>query len=164
MPVPDFQSMLLPVLRITADGKEHTTADLRGRVASELNLTPEDLAEKLPSGSQTAFANRLSWSAVYLNHAGALDRTKRGVFRITERGRNLLEKNLPKITVQTLNQFPEFVAFHKGSANGTADDRQATATKAETPEEELANAYKILRDNLATDVLEAVKKSSSLFF
>ncbi len=162
MAVPNFQSMFLPVLRATADRKEHPMAEIREKVAEELRLSPEDLSQKLPSGGQTVFANRASWSAIYLHRAGALERTKRGVFRITERGRELL--SLPAISLQVLNKYPEFSAFHKGSETAMGESQQAKSEKSETPEEQLANAYKVLRAALANDVLEPVKKASPSFF
>ncbi len=96
--------------------------------------------------------------------AGALERIKRGVFRITERGKTLLELNLPRLTIQNLSKYPEFVAFHRGSQNGGEEEREIKSEKTQTPEEQLANAYKILRDSLANDVLETVKKASPNFF
>src|SRR5688572_21774096 len=120
MPVPDFQSFFIPVLRLAADGNEHSMAEMRHKIAEDLNLSPEDLSQRLPSGGQTVYANRVAWGAIYLHRAGALERTRRGVFRITERGRELLQKNFSKINVQTLSQFPEFVAFHKGTGDTTA--------------------------------------------
>src|SRR5689334_972570 len=111
MAIPDFQSFFVPVLKQASDGKDHSMAEMRERIAADLNLAPEDLAQKLPSGKQTVFANRVAWSAVYLNKAGALERAKRGVFRITDRGRELLALNLPRLSIQNLSKYPEFVAF-----------------------------------------------------
>jgi len=139
-------------------------ADLREGIAAELKLTPEDLSQKLPSGVQTAFANRVAWSTVYLTKAAALERVKRGVFKITGRGRELLGSNPQRLTVRNLSQYPEFQAFHKGSRATETDEQDGSSEKAETPEEQLANAYKLLRDTLANDVLDAVKKSSPTFF
>jgi restriction system protein len=164
MPLPDFQSFLQPLLRLTADGLDHETSELREKIAAEMQLTPEQLAEKLPSGLQTIFANRVAWSTVYLTKAKALERVKRGVFRITDRGRELLALNLAKITVQHLNQYPEFTAFHKGNESGIVQDEASLPLKTQTPEEQLANAYKVLRQALASEVIEAVKKSSPTFF
>jgi restriction system protein len=167
MPVPDFQSFFVPVLRIVADRKDHSMSELRERVAADLALTPDDLNQKLPSGVQTVFANRVAWSAVYLNKAGALERIKRGVFRITDRGKDLLALNVPRLTIRDLSKYPEFVAFHRGTVpDGT---EQAVAPEkvdsaSETPEEQLANAYTLLRDALANDLLESVKKASPAFF
>ena len=106
MAIPDFQSFFVPVLKQVADGNSHSMAELRERIAPDLNLSPEDLAQKLPSGTQTVFANRIAWSAVYLNKAGALERVKRGVFRVTERGRELLALDLPKITIPKPLEIP----------------------------------------------------------
>lgn len=139
-------------------------AELREAITNDLKLSTEDLAQRLPSGAQTVFANRVAWSAVYLMKAGALERIKRGVFRITERGKELLALNLPKLTIKTLSKYPEFVTFHKGSQNGGDEDQETKPEKAQTPEEQLANAYKLLRDSLANDVLETVKKASPTFF
>ena len=164
MPVPDFQSFFVPVLCATSDGNDHSMAELRERIAADLALTPEDVSQRLPSGVQTVFANRIAWSAVYLNKAGALERVKRGVFRITGRGRELLALGLPRLAVQNLSKFPEFVAFHKGSQDSSDKDREAGPEKPQTPEEQLADAYKVLRDSLANDVLDAVKRSSPAFF
>lgn len=164
MPVPDFQSFFLPVLRLSSDGNERTSAEIRDQIASEMKLSPEDLSQKLPSGVQTVFANRVAWSLVYLAKAGALERVKRGVFRITDRGKELLKLNVPKLTIKNLNVYPEFVAFHRSSPNGREDEPDDKPEKTETPEEQLASAYKVLRDALATDVLEAVKKASPTFF
>jgi restriction system protein len=107
MSVPDFQSFFIPVLRSAADGNDYSMAELRDRIATDLNLTPEDLSQKLPSGVQTVFANRIAWSAVYLNKAGALERIKRGVFRITERGRELLTLNVSRLTIRNLSETRE---------------------------------------------------------
>jgi restriction system protein len=86
------------------------------------------------------------------------------VFRITERGKELLALNLSKLTIQNLSKYPEFVAFHKGSQNGGDDGPEIKPERAQTPEELLANAYKVLRDSLANDVLDAVKKAPPTFF
>lgn len=164
MPVPDYQSFFQPLLRLAADGADHPIAVLRDRIAADMQLTPDQQAEKLPSGVQTVFANRVAWSAFYLTKAKALERVKRGVFRITHRGRELLALNATKITVEHLNRYPEFTAFHKGPENGTEPDGVPIPSKTQTPEEQLANAYKVLREALAGEVIEAVRRSSPTFF
>lgn len=147
------------------DGAEHSLADLRERLATDLELTPEEVSQKLPSGKQTVFANRIAWSAIYLLKAGGLERVRRGVFKITGRGRELLALNLPKLTILNLSQYPEFVAFHKGSqGSGDRGVQESKVEKSETPEEQLANAYQELRDTLANDILDAVKRGSPAFF
>lgn len=128
-----------------------------------MKLTPEEVAQKLPSGAQTVFANRVSWAMVYLTRAGAFKRIKRGVIQITERGKDLLQKHPDKITVQTLSHFPEFATFYKG--NSTVNGKtEIKIESTQTPEEQLAAAYQILSDALANDVLDAVRKTTPSFF
>ncbi len=164
MPVPDYQSLFLPVLQASADGNEHSMAELRDRIAANLKLTPEDLALKLPSGKQSIFTNRVAWAVVYLAKALALDRVKRGVFRIANRGRELLALDRPNLSNKDLSAYPEFLAFQKGPQPSSHGAESEKSSEGETPEEQLANAYSLLRDALATDVLEAVKKVSPGYF
>lgn len=114
MPIPDYQSLLRPVLQASADGQEHSMAELRDKIAAELHLTPEDLAERLPSGKMPLFTNRVAWAVVFLTKALALDRIKRGVVRITARGNDLFALNRA-LTNKDLSAYPEFVAFQKGA-------------------------------------------------
>jgi restriction system protein len=169
MAIPDFQSFFVPVLRATADGREYSSAEIREKIAAELALAPEDLDQKLPSGVQTIFANRVTWSTVYLTKAGALRRPKRGVFQISERGRHLLQQYPTRFTKQALSIYPEFVAFNKGQIDAGAEGEKPNSIQsgddsARTPEEDLISAYELLRSALANEVLEAVKKSTPQFF
>ena len=168
MAVPDFQSFMLPLLRLTADGQEHSVAAIREALVPEMNLSAEDLEEKLPSGTQTRYVNRIYWSIVYLSKAGVLKRTRRGVVAITDRGRTLLAENHAKITVAVLNRYAEFTEFHKGdSALSEPTPTSATPIETEgtqTPEERLESSYAELRNSLASEVLDAVKKASPQFF
>jgi restriction system protein len=164
MSVPDFQSLFIPVLRSMADGNEHSMSELRERIAADLKLTTEDISQRFPRSGETVFANRTAWSATYLSKAGALERVKRGVLRITDRGKELLALNLPRLTIQNLSKYPEFAAYYKGTQEGGDEDQGAKPEKTYTPEEQLAGAYKVLRDSLASDVLETVKKASPAFF
>jgi restriction system protein len=112
--VPDYQSFMLPILRLMADGKEHSLVELHGRLAGEMNLASADLEERLPSGTQTKYSNRVQWSTVYLAKAGVLKRVRRTVLAITNRGRQLLLENHPKITVKLLSQFSVLKAIGHG--------------------------------------------------
>jgi restriction system protein len=112
MPIPDYQSLMLPVLRFAGDRKEHSVADIRQHIAAELKLSEKELAERLASDSQTVFANRIGWAVQYLKAAVALKSVKRGVYQITDRGMAILKEKPSEITVKTLRQFPEFLEFH----------------------------------------------------
>jgi restriction endonuclease Mrr len=119
MPVPDFQSLMLSVLRAAADG-EIAAKDLRDRVASEVGLSESDLAEMLPSGRQTTFVNRTAWANVFLQRAGLLERVGRGVYRITDKGRQALEERPERIDMRLLERYPSYVEWRQRSASGGA--------------------------------------------
>lgn len=152
MAVPDFQTFLLPLLRLTADGKEHSLRDLRKPIQAALALSEDDLTESLPSGMQSKFSNRLAWASVYLIKAGVLKRVRRGVFQITDRGRELLGENPEKATVKMLSRYPEFIQFYKGSDQSAAHIAQIEWERTETPEERLASDYQILREGFPSVV------------
>jgi restriction system protein len=115
MLVPDFQSLMLPVLRAAADG-DTSAADLRNRVAGDLRLTEADLAEMLPSGRQTTFANRTAWANVFLQRAGLLEKVSRGVYRITAAGRQVLAERPERIDMRFLERYPAYVEWRQRSA------------------------------------------------
>lgn len=112
MAVPDYQSLMLPVLRFAGEGKDETSTGAAVEVlAKELGLTEEDLKEMLPSGIQSTFVNRVGWASTYLKKAGLLESTRRGHYRITSRGQELLKKRPKTINVKLLKQYPEFLAL-----------------------------------------------------
>ncbi len=112
MAVPDFQSFFRPLLDFAADDKEHSLKEAREVLADKMQLTEEDLSEMLPSGTQTTFYNRVAWAKSFLNAAKVLESPKRGHFRITERGKDLLQQGHEIINNRVLSQYPEFVEFH----------------------------------------------------
>ena len=158
-----YQGFFVLILKLTSDGIEHATAELRERIAELLQLSTEDLNRKLPSGNRTVLANRIAWATVYLTKAGALLRVKRGVYQIAERGRELLRKHADQITVDTLSQFPEFTAFHK---NGGAKDtfEQEELDPAQTPDEKMIAADALLVApslTMFSKLFGSVRRSSS---
>jgi restriction system protein len=109
--IPGFQDLTLPILRLTGDGKEHTLREAYDAVALELRLTDEERSQLLPSGTQRAFENRVSWSRFYLLKAGLLEATGRGRFRITDRGQEVLKKPPKRVDLKFFDQFEEFRQF-----------------------------------------------------
>jgi restriction system protein len=163
MPLPDFQDIMLPMLRLAGDGQEHALSDARAQIAETFRLTPEDLAQRLPSGVQTVWANRVAWAKVHLDRAGLLHSVRRGVFAITERGRQVLATPPDRITVKLLRQYPEFAAFVKRPA-ADGPDPKPVSPEVETPEELLEDAYAEIRRALGADLLARVKTASPQFF
>jgi restriction system protein len=88
--LPDFQSIFKPLLQLSADGQEHSMKEAREHLAKHFNLTDEDRAELLPSGTQKTFDNRVAWAKSYLVQAKVLFSTRRAHFKITERGREFM--------------------------------------------------------------------------
>ena len=143
----------------------HSTKDAYAAMAAHFSLSEEDLQEMLPSGKQTTYKNRVAWARVYLSKALLLESPKRGFFRITERGQELLKSNPTDLRVKHLKQYPEFVDFHtagnkQDKAGETAGDEERTTT----PEEIFENAYQELRRNLANELLSHISKNSPEFF
>jgi restriction system protein len=163
MPVPDFQSFFRPLLEFSSDGADHSMKEARDALALSMRMTEADLRESLPSGIQTKFDNRVAWAKTYLLQAGALDSPKRGYFRITERGREILKRNTGKIDNTVLNQFPEFKEFHspKSPRRGTTDQEEQTS---ETPEEVFQRSYERIKTDLAAELLERIKRNTPAFF
>ena len=113
MAVPDFQSFFKPLLDFAADGSEHSIQEARNVIAALMSLSEEDMKERLPSGIQTKFDNRVAWAKSYFIQAQVLEASRRGHFKITQRGIELHRKGLKRIDVKVLNQYPEFIEFHK---------------------------------------------------
>ena len=91
MPVPDYQSLMLPALKALYSSAETPISDVRASVAVAEGLTPEDVRELLPNSSQSVFTNRISWAVIYMTRAGLVERVRRGIYRLTAEGERLLE-------------------------------------------------------------------------
>lgn len=163
MAVPDFQSLMLPFLRLVGDGREHSLSKVTDVLADQLNLSAEDRREMLPSGRQTRFRNRVDWVATHFRKAGLLESTGRGKFRITARGIEVLKENPQYLDMKYLQQFPEYREF-RGLNNSEEDDPPPSPDNLQTPEELLEFAHQKLIAQLSEELLERVKNSSPDFF
>lgn len=167
MPIPDFQTLMLPLLRHVADQSEHTVAAAKDAMAEQFQLTEAERSERIPSGKQNKFGGRLAWAKTYLQRAGLLTMVKRGVFVITPKGLDLLESPPDRITVGFLKQrYPEFVEFiSKQSDNeNEASETENFEDANDTPEELLEQAHSRIRDTLADELLTLILKSHPSFF
>jgi restriction system protein len=167
MPIPDYQTCMLPLLRYAADGEVHQLKDAVQRLAQEFKLTEEELNEFLPSGQQPVFINRIGWARTYLKKAGLLLSPRRGYFQITPRGRTVLQESPREINVKFLERFPEFVDFktaRKDAVDEGASPAEAESVPGQTPHEALESAYERLRSELAAEILQALKVSDPAFF
>jgi restriction system protein len=163
MSIPDFQSIMRPLLELSADGKEHSISEATEKLAESFRLTQEERITLLPSGRQATFRNRTAWAKSYLTKAGVLESPRRGFFQITERGTRLLKDSPGRITIKDLEQFPEFVQF-KSTRREEETHLPDQGGEKQTPEEMLESAYERFREELTSEVLLRVKKASPVFF
>ena len=158
---------MLPLLRIAADGREHALAEAREKLAADFKLTDDDRDELLPSGRQSKFSNRVAWAKSYLQQAGLLGSPRRGHFKVTPRGSDVLKAPPGRIDIGFLEQYPEFVAFRtppKTEATEPPGEVAATQQESVPPDEALHAAHLKMNAGLASEVLAQVKAASSKFF
>lgn len=173
MAIPDFQTLMLPVLRYMGDGARHSPREAIAALADQLGLSDDERAQRLQSGPTGVFANRVGWAVSYLKHAAVLASPERGRYVVTDRGRDILKSPPERITIAYLAEHsPEFREFR-----ATAGTRRKIVMKAEwrqgdpaepedqrTPEEQIDAAERELRAALERDLLDRVKASSPDFF
>ncbi len=164
MAIPDYQSLMLPLLQFLADKQEHSFQETVDVISREFHLSEEELRELLPSGKQPIFANRVGWARTYMKKAGLLESTKRGSFRITDRGLKVLSQKPTKINVKFLRQFPEFIEFQAIKHEKGEEQKEAEEEKDKTPEELLETAYQQLNDQLVSDLLKQIKEIPPALF
>jgi len=164
MTMPDFQSVMQPLLELAKAGAEHKTSDAISSLADHFELSPEQRVEMLPGGSQRRFNNRVYWAAAHLRAAGLLSSSGHGQFAITDRGRIALTSGPKDLNMKYLAQFPEWVAFKTGDASGgatpaqTAQPEDAAATQ--TPLEQIQALYAEMTNDWAGQVLASLKDAS----
>lgn len=154
---------MLPFLELTRDGEEHTAAELREPLANRFELTEKERLQKLPSGVNKTFNNRVAWAKIHLEKAGFIENVRRGVFRITDVGRRVLADAPGKINLAFLDQFEGHMEF-RGQSNQRCSERESDDAETETPQESLESAYEQLREDLAGELLQHVRRASPSFF
>lgn len=163
MPIPNFQVLLLPMLRYLSDGKDRTNAEIEMTLAGEFKLSDNDRRELLPSG-QARFLNRIGWAKSHLVHAGLLESPRHAAVRITDRGRQVLSQSPGRIDLSFLDQFPEHLSFRTSSRKRSLPNSPPQAVDQITPEEHMAHGYQQIREELASELLRRVKEASPAFF
>jgi restriction system protein len=155
---------MLPFLQFLADRKEHSLREAEDALAEHFELTPVQRNTLLPSGQQSIFKNRIGWARTYLKKAGLVESPKRGVFKITARGSEVVASNVVKIDVRYLEQFPEFLEFQalSSSSKTTIDAVQQASTS--TPEEAIEAAHQALRQQLGQELLTRILACPPNFF
>jgi restriction system protein len=168
MPIPDYETVMLPLLRALADGNDHRIRDVRSVLAEGFQLTPEEQEQLLPSGQQAVFSNRVGWARTYLKEAGLIAAPRRGVVRITSEGQRILQENPGRIDQQLLERYPSFTEFRERTGTrrrgASTETVEATQDELATPEETLDGAYRQIRTALAEQLLERLIACTPQFF
>jgi len=161
---------MLPILTMLGDGHPQRVRDIMQTLADQFRLSPEDLEERVPNGSQTRFYNRTNWALTYMAKAGLVTRVPRAHARITDEGLNLVASHPTEVSVRTLRRYETFRQFEErkrpGPAGGAAERLAPTATEREvaTPDELMESAYRSIREDLADELLERVRACPPSFF
>jgi restriction system protein len=164
MPIPDYQSCMLPLLCFASDEQEHSLRDSIQSLAQHFALSEAEQSELLPSGQQFTFTNRVGWAATYMKKAGLLEATRRSYFRITSRGLEALEEKPNRIDVKFLKQYAEFVDFKTKKSDDKPSITTVTEIEEQTPEEAIDSAYLRIRGDLAGDLIQQIMACSPAFF
>ena len=167
MAIPDYETLMLPLLSRLADGETRVLKDVMAELANVFELSPEDRAQLLPSGGTLTFASRVGWAKTYLKKAGLVQQPKRGLVQITDQGQAALAQKPARIDVKFLEQFSAFLDFRNASrerpALAGADDVLPLSSDL-TPDEVIDAAYQRSVFALADEVLERVKACSPIYF
>lgn len=167
MPIPDFQSIMLPFLTELQDGKERAVREVTAVLADQFKLTDAERQELLPSGEQTVFSNRVAWTKSHLKNAGLIDNPSRGKVRIAEAGLTVLAQKPALINCRFLKQFPSYLRFIGQSPEETSTGEcvsEVVVESTRTPQELIDTSFQALRKATAEDLLDRLKKCSPGFF
>jgi restriction system protein len=163
MAIPDFQSIMRPLLEAHSDGEEHRNRDLVGLLAAHFDLNDEDRREMLPSGTSRLFDNRIGWAKTHIRQAGLLASPRRGISVMTDRGREVLRDFPDRVDLKTLKQFEEYRNFRGHPPLTDAPDNDEGLENTQTPEEILEEAYLTVRRQVESDLLEQLMDSPPSF-
>ena len=166
MAIPDYQTIMLPLLDFVSDGKEHRIRESVEALAGHFGLSEKERLELLPSGKQPTFNNRVNWASTYMKEAGLVEKPRRGYLKITDRGLSVLEEKPEKINSKFLERYPEFIAFRQRSGKAVTPKPQIVAEEADkqTPIEAIESAYQTVRNSLVTELLQQIRACSPEFF
>lgn len=168
MAIPDYQTVMLPLLKIVAQKGPLRTSEAVALVSDHLKLSEEERGALLPSGMQAIFANRVGWATTHMVKAGLLTRPQRAVILVTDRGKKVLAENPPKIDNSYLDRFSEFQAFFRRKRHNTDGDslisKPVPHSTDQTPEEMFEGSYQELKEGWIDELLSKIKSCSPAFF
>lgn len=166
MAIPDFQTVMRPLLTFLSDDKQHHVTELYSHIAEKFGLTEEEKSLRLPSDSTTYLSSRVGWALSHMKAAKLVESPSRAHYYLTERGRKVLVEHPQRVDMRVLDQFPEYVIFRtpRTKASGQKNEEPTEEVNNSTPEEAIAQAHQELRASLAQELLERIKQSPPAFF
>jgi len=166
MPIPDFQTIMRPLLDSISDGLEYNIKDIKQKLVDYFKLTDEELREKIPSQRAYLFNNRLGWANTYLKKAGLIFSERRGFLQITNSGKEFLKRHPNGIKISNLKEIDQFIKFHHSNkkTDNKSEDNASTENDEKSPEEIIDAEYEIINTNLISELLDTIKNCSPLFF
>ena len=167
MAIPKFEKFLYPFLLQLKD-KDVSTKEMKKTIIEHFHLTQEDCSLKTKSGSAYQLNDRIGWARQWLRRALFIEIPQRGVYRITERGKDYLNSHTD-LTQNDLLQYPEFAEYANvspSSTTATSPNKQESVEGIEvmTPTEQMDVAFKKIKDDLAADLLQKVMEMNPSFF
>ncbi len=165
MAIPDFQTLMLPLLKLIGDGCDHAIRDVIEKISDMYELTEDERQEMLPSKQSRVIVNRVGWAKTYLKKAELLEQPKRGIIRLTPQGKTAVAENPERVDMKYLEKFPAYIAWGRAKVEPPeGPDTEPTPETKQTPDERIAEAYDQLRAALADSLLEMLKKCNPKFF
>ena len=160
MTVPTFESFMYPVLKNSTS--EVKVTELAEVCAKELNLTEEDKQERTRKLRQVKYIDRTWWSVTYLSQAKILKRVRRGYYKITERGQELLNTGITKIDTNVLEQYKEYNDFKNRTSSTTRKSKEKDEDL--TAEEKIQNSVNEIEELVKSEILERIQQQDPYFF
>jgi restriction system protein len=166
MTIPSYQTLMLPLLKFSSRGSEFSNREAVDSISKEFRLTDEERNTLQPNGNETITSNRVRWALFYLKRAMLLNSRRKGFYKITDRGIQVLKQNPTQIDRDLLKQFPEYLDFADATKAKKESDlkHDADNTINKTPEEMLEDSYQIIKDDVKSQLLDTVKRCSPMFF
>ena len=163
--IPDFQTIMLPLLKEISNRNEFTAKDVNSNLSKYFNLTDDELQEMLPSGKQAVFVNRVAWAKAHLKIAGLLESPKRGSFKITPKGLEVLNQNPEIINLKFLKTLPDYIEYLESSkSDEKTTDVNSETEDVKTPEELIEQSFLTIQKALSQELITKVKSCSPYFF
>lgn len=164
--IPDFQTLMLPILKYLGDGEEYSSKDILNRVIIDFKLSDEEVAQLLPSGSTRVVVNRIGWALSHLKQSDLIESTKRSYYKLTETGKTLLKKDLDRIDLKFLRTLPSYLKWRATFSNTNNESviSETNEQDSRTPEELIESSYNKIKEDLIIEILDKIKKNTPQFF